>query len=128
MTAKTFIIVSEMVKFGLLHYVENLPVGGEVPMQVTIQPKPTKRSLSQNARMHVMWHELANHLGYTGDELKEIMKLKYGPQAQIQFEGELRVIPKPSAKYTKAESSAMMEHIQRLAAECGCVMQGNWEG
>ncbi len=100
-----------------MDFIADLPL--DPPLQVSIEPYVDPRSLDQNSLMHVLWDRLGKELGYGGDEVKEVMKDKYGPKLTVTLRNETKVVPKPSRKYTKAESSAMIDQIYRLGAQMG---------
>ena len=89
------------------------------PQLIEIKRYKPPRSLPQNARCHAMIGELAKEIGYTAAELKDWLKIEFGPHEEFNFGDHQSWIPKSTAKYTKAEMSDFMAHIERIAAEMG---------
>ena len=77
------------------------------------------RSLPQNAKLHVMIGELADHTGYSPSELKEWLKLEYGIYQKITISGKSANIPLSTASYTKQQMAELIGHIERIGAELG---------
>lgn len=102
----------------------------EKPLEVIVKPFRAKRSLDQNAKMHVMIRELADHIGYSQTELKDYLKSEYGPTKTIQIGDKQRVIPMSTAEYNRAEAAEIIEILYMLGAECGYAFQepANAEG
>jgi hypothetical protein len=93
------------------------------PARVSIGPTRPRRSLAQNALLHALIGQLATHLGYTPDELKDVLKELYGRKRAVDIAGERILVPVSTAYYTKAELSDMIEHVHRLAAEYDCQLE-----
>jgi hypothetical protein len=102
-------------------WADKLP--GSITYQVTISRKRAKRSIEQNSLFHVLVGQLASHLGYTPDELKDVLKHMYGRKKLVEMAGERTMVPVSTTEYTKAEMSDMIEHIYRLAAEYGAELE-----
>lgn len=102
-------------------WADQLP--GSITYQVTISRKRAKRSLEQNAKLHVLIGQLATHLGYTPDELKDVIKHMFGRKKVIEMAGNRTLVPVSTTEYTKAEMSDIIEHIYRLAAEYGAELE-----
>lgn len=93
------------------------------PYEVWIRPFKQRRSLDQNAKMHVMIRELAKHIGYSESEMKNVLKSEYGPVHSVRIGDRDIVVPKSTADYDRAQAGEMIELIQMLGAETGCVFQ-----
>lgn len=93
------------------------------PYEVWMKPFRQRRSLDQNAKMHVMIRELAKHLGYSESELKDALKSEYGEKAVMHVGGREMTVPKSTTDYDVKEAGEMIEIIQMIAAETGCVFQ-----
>jgi hypothetical protein len=89
------------------------------PMEVVVKPFRSRRSLDQNAKMHVMIRDLAAHLGYTQSELKDYLKHEYGPTKTLQIGETQKVIPLSTSEYNRAEAGEIIEILYMLGAECG---------
>lgn len=93
------------------------------PYEVWIRPFKARRSLDQNAKMHVMIRELGKHLGYSEAEMKDVVKNEYGPKRTVRVGDRDHVIPKSTADYNVEEAGEMIEVLHMIGAETGCVFQ-----
>lgn len=93
------------------------------PCLVTIGPQRPRRSLAQNSLLHALLAQLASHLGYTPDELKDVVKELYGRKRMVEIGGRRVMVPVSTAHYTKAELSDMIVLVEKLAAEYGCPLE-----
>ena len=91
------------------------------PVRVSIGARPSK-SHEQNAYLHLAIRQLASHLGMGESELKDALKAEYGPEKVVRLGNQTTVIRKSVAEYSKAEAGAMIEHVERIAAECGLLL------
>ena len=101
----------------------------EKPQLVTVEDYKPPRSLTQNAKLHVMIRTLADKVGYSESELKDWFKHEFGPQKRLEFEGKwgvgqrVKVIPKSTTEYTREEMAQMIEHVDRICAENGVYVE-----
>lgn len=92
-------------------------------LEIVIERKHATRSLAQNALYWgVYCKTLADHTGYTSDEIHEILKAKFLPKklAIADGNGELRgefVIGGTTTRLNKIEFGEYLEQIHRWAAE-----------
>lgn len=93
------------------------------PYSVEVRPFKPKRTLDQNAKMHVMIRELATHIGYSDSELKDFLKAEYGPTKTIQIGESQKAIPVSTSEYNRTEAGEMIEILYMLGAECGYAFQ-----
>ena len=91
----------------------------ERPMLIEVKPYQARRSLEQNSKLHAMISELAAHIGYSASELKEFLKLEYGPTKLFEYGDHQTMIAKSTAEYTKQEMIAFIDQIYMVAAEAG---------
>ena len=93
----------------------------EKPQLLEIKPYKPPRTLEQNAKYHAMCRELAEFVGHTESDIKEYMKLEYGPKKPFGVGSwqESKYIPKGVSQYSKEEASMMIEHLYRIGAELG---------
>lgn len=89
------------------------------PKLLEVKRYKPPRSLSQNAKLHVMVNELANHVGYSPSELKEWVKREYGVYQEITILGSTTNIPLSTTSYTKQQMAELIGHIERIGAELG---------
>lgn len=98
------------------------------PMIISIRPFESVRSIDQNAKIHVMIRALAEHTGYSENEMKLIVKSQYGPYKRVYVKHKdeattsplSREIPKSTTEYTRPECSDFIERLYQLGAEIGC--------
>ncbi len=89
---------------------------------VVSQYKPP-RSLNQLAFMHSAIRQLAVEVGHTPSELKEWIKLEYGPTETIEHGGRAHVLPVSMGRYTKEQASEVLDHVLRHAADLGVLIE-----
>jgi hypothetical protein len=89
------------------------------PYEIQVKPFKRKRTLDQNAKMHVMMRELAAHIGYSDSEFKDFVKLEYGPKQVSRIGDKDYLLPKSTRDYNVAECGEIIEILYMLAAECG---------
>lgn len=77
------------------------------------------RTCEQNALMHVLWRDVALHVGRGEDEIKEIFKHKWGPQKLVTAGNMEMYVPMSTTDYTHEECSNMIERIYQVGAEWG---------
>lgn len=101
----------------------------EPPQLIEIKKYKPPRSLPQNAILHTQIRELATHIGYSETELKDWLKLEYGPKKRLVWYKDQvqlldKMIPKSTAEYTREEMSDMIAHVERIGAEMGFRFSG----
>lgn len=99
---------------------ERLLAAGK-PLRLVVGPKPS-RSREQLAYLHLAIRQLAEHTGTSESELKEFFKAEYGPPAIVTIAGRAATVKKSVGDYTSQEASDMIEHVTRVAAECGMLL------
>lgn len=81
---------------------------------IDIKRKRAKRSLSQNAFFHSWCTLLADHLGYSLDEMKDILKFKFLKVEEINdMTGELMTYTKKTSELNKMEFADVCTEIQQ---------------
>lgn len=127
MTSQSFIVGRKEQLPHLIREIERRLEGG--PVRVTVGAKPS-RSREQLAYLHVAIRQLAAHTGTGESELKEFLKSEYGPETVVRVGNRAGVIRKSVGDYTQDEAAAMIEHVERIAAECGLLLaptgSGQW--
>lgn len=89
-------------------------------VQVT-ERKPI-RNLSQNDLYWTLLEGLSDHLGYTKDELHELMKYKYLKYAK-EIAGQPVVVVPSTSDLDTAQFAELIENVLRFANEYGCSFQ-----
>ena len=126
MTPRTFVVGVRTLP-SLVAYLERALADGK-PLRVTVGAQPSK-TREQNAYLHLAIRHLAEHTGVGETELKTHLKREYGPEESLRIGNTLAVIPKSLSRYSKEEAAAMIEHVHRIAAECGLLLEpagGEW--
>ena len=91
----------------------------EKPQSIEIKLFKPARTNEQNALLHVLFREVASHVGRSEDEIKAIFKKQYGHMKKIELYGNVTYIPKGTSEYNKQELSDMVEQVYRKGAEWG---------
>ena len=89
------------------------------PQMVIVEDYKPPRSLSQNARLHCMIRALSDHTGHSESELKDWFKAEYGPTKRLQVGSQGNMIPLSTTQYTKKQMAELMDHVDRVCADCG---------
>ena len=120
MSSQSFIVSRASQLPALLREIERRLAAG--PIRVTVGARPSK-TREQNAYLHVAIRALAEHLGMADSELKEALKAEYGPEEILRYGNYTSVIRKSMGKYTTEEASRMIEHVERIAADHGLLLE-----
>jgi len=121
MTSQSFIVAHPSGLRALTAYLERRLEAGK-PLRVTVGARPS-RTREQNAFLHLAIRQLANHVGMSETELKEVLKSEFGPEETVRVGNLTTVVRKSMSKYSTLEASAMIEHVERIAAECGLLIE-----
>jgi len=78
---------------------------------VTIFEQTPKRSLDQNSRYWKLLTELGRKLGYSSDEMHDLMRFKF-LRSKIEIEGEAMPLLKSTTKLNVAEMAAYQQDIE----------------
>lgn len=125
-TSQSFILARPSHLPALTAYLERRLAEGK-PLRVTVGARPSK-SREQNAYLHLAIRQLANHVGMGESELKDVLKAEYGPEETRRVGNLCSVVKKSMATYSKQEAGDMIEHVQRIAAECGLLLEATGSG
>lgn len=91
------------------------------PLTVTVKKFHRPRTLDQNAKLHAMIRELAEHTGHTESELKDWVKVELGLLKVIEIGSNVVEVPVSSTEYTVQQCGDLIERIYQVGAEVGCV-------
>lgn len=92
------------------------PLGKNFEMVI----RKCKRTNPQNNTFHLWCSEIARDTEcYTMEQIKQLMKKKYGVWTVNDVYGQLIVSAKSTAKYSTKEMADLMEGVQAFAAEFG---------
>ena len=82
-----------------------------------------KRSNQQNRYLWgVVYALIAEELGYSVDEIHDLLAKKFIPSHEIEVFGESRIVAKSTAKLSTIEFSNYVESIRAFVAEYGIVI------
>lgn len=121
MTASTFLVGTLEQLPALARELERRLQAKGKPLRVRIEDAPS-RSREQNAYLHLAIRALAVHVGMGAEELKQHFKTQYGPNSARKVGAETVIVPKSMGEYSREEAAAMIEHVLRVAAECGLLL------
>jgi hypothetical protein len=88
-------------------------------LKLSIEPISKRRSNAQNAYYWACLQIMGDDMGYTKDELHEVLKIRFIGTDSINVGTEEYKIPKTTAKLTTAEFVAYMDQIIHLASTMG---------
>jgi len=71
----------------------------EKPHSIEIKQFKPARTNEQNALLHCLFREVANHVGRPEDEIKEIFKYQYGTMKKLELYGDVTYVPKGTSEY-----------------------------
>lgn len=74
-----------------------------------------KRTTSQNAYFHVLLGLFGGHFGWSVDEVKDFIKLKFGYVREMFGE----TIPRSSADFTTQEMTDVIDRFRKFSADQG---------
>ena len=86
--------------------------------KVEIGPWTSMRSNEQNKRYWEMLGQLGNHLGYTADEMHQMLAYKYLSYKNVVMDNEVVVVPS-TASLTIKEFAEYMNNIENWASTLG---------
>ena len=93
------------------------------PFTIEIKPFKQPRTLSQNAKIHAMFNELAEATGHTPNEIKEYIKSEFCPRKTIEIGGRIIDVPMGTSELSAAQMSNFVENIYQVGAMAGVVFQ-----
>lgn len=85
---------------------------------VFVYDKKQKRSLNQNALMHMWFDILGKEIGQSMEMTKEQMKVKFAPVEIIDPEtGEVMIIGKPTHLMNKDEMTSFLDELRKFSMD-----------
>jgi hypothetical protein len=98
------------------------------PMTITLEKFKRPRTNDQNAKLHVLFRELAEHTGHSPEEIKEFFKQEFGPKAAIKLKVPMthayastrRMVPVSTTLYSVDQLNEMIERVYQVGAQAGC--------
>lgn len=112
-----FILIDDARRDNCLNYIRGLNLGKR--MQVEIKPYRKNRSQAQNRTMWAWINTLADHTGYSPDELHEMFKQRFLGFHHKEIMGETVLIAKSTTKLSTHEFAEYMNKIEAVAAQMG---------
>jgi hypothetical protein len=105
---------TELAKYALANYLKNVDEGALI--QVTYEEKSTEGTYAQISKLQACTRELANYLGYSHEEVKDMIKVKAG---LYKSDGDI----KSFADCTKEELSLAIQLALDLAEQVDFPLQ-----
>jgi len=105
---------TELGKYSLANYVKNIEEGATI--QVTYEEQSTEGTYAQISKLQACTRELANHLGYSHEEVKDMVKVRAG---LYNNEGDI----KSFAECTKEELSLAIQVALELGEQVDFPLQ-----
>lgn len=124
-----FQLISDQIKRNAVEFILNIPASKDRPMIVEVKPK--SRSLDQNAKLHVMFADIAASKfefagkARTAEEWKVILisghSIATGGQGEViaGIEGELICIRESSASMSVSRMASLIEYVSAFGAGHG---------
>lgn len=113
----------------LLDFVEQCkPFLMGTPYRIEFAKIKPWRSLDQNKKLHAMIGELAEHTGYTQEEMKDLVKTMFGPKKSIEIKGQVHTIVRGTSEYSVDECAAFIDRLYAFGAELDCPFTEQPEG
>jgi hypothetical protein len=95
------------------------------PYTITIRRFHRPRTHDQNAKLHAMLRDLADHTGYSEGELKDVIKGEFLPAKTMQVGSHVYDVPKSTTELTVSEMGDLIERLYQLGHDVGCAFQGD---
>jgi hypothetical protein len=90
--------------------------------KVQVTERKAIRNLSQNDMYWAILEGLSDHLGYTKEELHELLKWKYLKSAK-EVAGQPVIVVSSTSDLDTAQFAEYIENVLRFANEYGCSFQ-----
>lgn len=115
------IINNESDKDRAISHIKALNI--DKPWSVDIKPYRKNRSLAQNKLMWLWFKVIGDDLGYTENEIYDIMADKFLPDETIEYDGKQIKKNKSTSRLNTKEFTEYLEKIDRWAAgEMGIIL------
>ena len=116
-----FILIDDQRRLNAIEYIKQQNINK--PLQVDIKPYKKNRSNSQNNTMWMWYEDLADHFGYTPEELHEELKVKFLGVEEKTIGGELIRQPKSTTGLSTKEMADFLNKIEILARNQGVALE-----
>lgn len=87
--------------------------------EVRVGKHQQRRSLSQNALMHMWFGEVATETGQSPEEVKAALKQMFLPMVTIKLKGVPILTPQSTSALSKEQGTEFLERINAWASEWG---------
>jgi hypothetical protein len=125
MTPALYIVDTPEKRSRLAKRIEALPVEGEV-WEVMVKEWEPRRSLEQNARLHLIFHRVAQKIGDDLESVKLGYKALFLPGKEVDFHGHKVMVYPKTSRMTKAQLNDFMLAVETHAiTEHGIVLGEN---
>lgn len=89
------------------------------PVLISVSIYRPPRSTDQNALLHVLFRDVANHVGRPEQEIKDIFKHQFGPMKTVRVGDVETILPKGTSEYNKLEMIDFIDNVQAKGNEWG---------
>lgn len=96
-------------------FLDKIQEGEEV--EIFICKKGIKASVAQISKVHASIRTIANELGYSFNEMKDIIKERSGLCFQVEDEGRKKILCKSFGDCSKEEITLAIEACNQIAAD-----------
>lgn len=114
MIGRTYVLRDDAIRARFKAFIDELP--RDKLWEVTIAPFKPRHSAGQRAKWHAQIAEIARETGNDPEDVKDYLKNTFGPKHEVAIAGNVRVVPRPSSKYTLEEYSEMIDRTTAWAA------------
>lgn len=87
-----------------------------------IEQVQNTRSLQQNSLLWLYYTTIADHTGYTPDEVHQVMKQRHLPKQKVVLRGGEYEVIKSTTKLRKGEMVEFLMNIERDASDMGIIL------
>lgn len=121
MKRETFIVRDEAIRANLMAFIATMRL--DRPLEVVIQQYRKRRSLSQNAYLHLILGIIADDTGNSLDDVKEAYRDMFLGKVPIPFGSEERMVGRSTTTLDTMEANDFIDKIRAHAAtELGIVL------
>lgn len=125
MTPATFIVDNEQKRERCAKRVMALPLDGQI-WDVTVKEWQPIRNLKSNARLHLIFHRVAQATGSDIESVKLGYKAMFLPGKEVSFHGRTVIVYPKTSKMTQKQINEFMDQVESHAiSEHGIVLGEN---
>lgn len=100
-----------------------LPLDFRQPIEVVVRPERAEKSHEQRGYWHILLRDLGRELGYTKDEMKQVIRREFFGSRWVTLpSGERYEVIPSSEEADRTEYSELIELTLRVGAENGVIL------